>query len=51
VTDAEALDAIARILRDPKWDIAMLEDIAELIERTGRCVETIPSDASTWIRH
>lgn len=51
VTDAAALDAVARILRDPDWAPGMLEDIADLVTRTGRSVDNLPGDEPTWDRH
>jgi hypothetical protein len=39
ITDADALDAIASMLRDPQWGVGMLEDIAVLVAATGRSVE------------
>lgn len=47
--NTDALDAIAHTLRDPKW--AMLEDIATLVVATGRSVQNLPGDPSTWERH
>jgi len=38
-TDAQALDAIAHMLRDPEWAVGMLEDIAEIISATSRTIE------------
>lgn len=49
-TDAKALDAIARILRDPEWGVGMLEDIADLVRETGRDVEG-DHVTPTWDRH
>lgn len=48
---AHALDAIAEMLRDPQWGAGMLEDIAELVQKTGRTVDNYPDERSTWIRH
>ena len=39
--DNRALDIIAYLLKDPDWGPGMLEDIAELVIRSGRSVETI----------
>ena len=36
ITDAEALDAIAHMLRDPEWGMGMLEDIDQWVTATGR---------------
>lgn len=47
--DAEQLDAIAEILRDPDWGVGMLEDIAVLVRQSGRDVEG--DGSSTWGRH
>ena len=33
LTDADALDAIAHMLRDPEWGVGMLEDIAPVCDR------------------
>jgi hypothetical protein len=49
--DTDALDAIAHLLRDPKWAFGMLEDIATFVVATGRSVQNLPDDPSTWIRH
>ena len=49
LTDRAALDAIAHLLRDPRWGVAMLEDIAELVARTGR--DLSGDGAATWARH
>ncbi|MDQ6796452.1 MAG: hypothetical protein M3011_00265, partial [Actinomycetota bacterium] len=48
MTDTAALDAIAHMLSDPDWGAGMLEDIAELVNRTGRSTE---GDEPTWDRH
>lgn len=37
--DADTLDAIAHMLRDPEWGVGMLEDIAELVRDTGRSLK------------
>lgn len=50
-TDADALDVIAHILRDPEWSSGMLEDIAEAVVATGRNLDALPGNESTWIRH
>lgn len=49
--DKLALDDIAEMLRDPDWGSGMLEDIADLVRRTGRTVENYPDDRATWERH
>lgn len=49
--NARALDAIAEMLRDPQWGVGMLEDIAELVERTGRTTANYDDERSTWGRH
>ena len=49
--DQNAIDRIQEMLRDPDWGVGMLEDIADLIRRTGREVENYPDDRSTWERH
>ena len=47
--DPRALDAIARMLRDPEWGAGMLEDIADIVAATGRDLD---GDGSpTWDRH
>jgi len=51
ISDEAALNYIAHMLRDPDWGVGMLEDIAELIERTGRTVDNLPGDEPTWERH
>ncbi len=51
LTDAQALDAIAHILRDPDWGVGMLEDFAELVQRAGRDTANLPGDEPTWGRH
>lgn len=51
ISDAQALDAIQHILRDPEWDVAMLEDISDLIEATGRDLDDNPDGVATWSRH
>jgi len=48
MTDGAALDAIAHMLSDPDWGVGMLEDIEELVNRTGRGTE---GDEPTWDRH
>jgi hypothetical protein len=37
--DRHTLDAIAHMLRDPEWGVGMLEDIADLVSRTGRSIQ------------
>lgn len=49
--DTRALDLIAEMLRDPRWGVGMLEDIAELVERTGRTTANYDDERSTWGRH
>lgn len=51
LTDLQALEGIAEMLRDPDWGSGMLEDIADIIRATGRTVENYPDDRSTWGRH
>jgi hypothetical protein len=48
---SEALDAIQLMLRDPEWGVGMLEDIAEIVQRTGRSTDNLPGDPPTWARH
>jgi len=50
-SDAFVLDEIAEMLRDPEWGVGMLEDIRDLVNRTGRTCENYPDDRSTWGRH
>ena len=47
--DAAGLDQIADILRDPEWGVGMLEDIAAIVDETGR--DTEGDGRSTWHRH
>lgn len=49
--DAAALGQIQHILRDPEWGAGMLEDIAEILQRTGRGTDNLPDDEPTWNRH
>ena len=35
IPDADALDAIAHMLRDPEWGVGMLEDIEQWVSATG----------------
>ncbi len=50
LSDAQALDAVAHMLRDPEWNSGMLEDINELVCATGR--DTAGDDeTATWDRH
>jgi hypothetical protein len=51
ITDANALEQIAEILRDPEWGVGMLEDIAGLVAKTGRLIEDYPDSRPTWERH
>lgn len=39
--DNHAMEEIAEMLRDPEWGVGMLEDIADIVRRTGREVEDI----------
>lgn len=48
--DAEALDRIAEMLRDPEWAVGMLEGIADAVVSSGRSLDN-PSGESTWSRH
>ena len=50
-SDADALDRIAHILRDPEWGVGMLEDIGEIVTGTGRSIDNLPGDVPTWDRH
>lgn len=38
--DAEALDQIASWLREPEWKVELIEEVALLVESTGRDVRT-----------
>ena len=49
--DKTALDRIQEMLRDPEWGVGMLEDIAYLVNMTGRDVQNYPDGRSTWERH
>lgn len=56
--DAETLDQIQWMLRDPEWGVGMLEDIADLLRRNGRSVDSLPDPEdphaeglATWARH
>jgi hypothetical protein len=51
LTDRKGLDEIAEMLRDPEWGVGMLEDIRDLVNRTGRTCENYDDDRSTWGRH
>ena len=57
LNDNQALDQIMEILRDPAWGVGMLEDIRELVDRSGRCCGSYPEDPddpeaqSAWGRH
>jgi hypothetical protein len=51
MTDQEALNVIAQILRDPEWAPGMLEDIADLVRKTGRSTDYNPDLRPTWGRH
>ena len=50
IDDAPTLDMIAEMLADPEWGVGMLEDIADLVKRTGRSMAN-PTEISTWDRH
>jgi hypothetical protein len=50
IDDEPTLDMIATILADPEWGVGMLEDIADLVMRTGRSMVN-PAEISTWDRH
>lgn len=50
LSDSDALDRIAQWLRDPDWGVGMLEDIAEVVARTGRDLSN-DSGEPTWERH
>lgn len=47
--ERDALDEVARILRDPDWGVGMLEDISQLVAFTGRDVDG--DGSKTWDRH
>lgn len=49
--DTAALDRIAHMLRDPEWGVGMLEDIAGIVARTGRSIESLPGNERTWEVH
>ena len=49
--DKSALDRIQEMLRDPEWGVGMLEDIAHLVNMTGRDVRNYPDGHLTWDRH
>lgn len=49
--DCLTLDQIQEILRDPDWAVGMLEDIGDLVGRTGRTIEDYPDHRYTWGRH
>jgi hypothetical protein len=51
LSDADALGQVQEMLRDPEWGTGMLEDIRELVNRTGRTCENYDDDRSTWGRH
>jgi hypothetical protein len=55
VKDSKALDSIQHLLQDPEWAAGMLEDIAELVNATGRSTENVYDDegdeVATWGRH
>lgn len=40
LSDAEALDEIAELLREERWDVGFLEDIDRLVRLTGRDLDT-----------
>ncbi len=47
--DRAGLDSIADMLRDPEWGSGMLEDIAQIVQNTGR--DTEGDGTPTWDRH
>lgn len=49
--DGFALDEIAEILRDPSWGAGMLEDIADIVNDTGRTTDNYPDNRPAWDRH
>jgi hypothetical protein len=49
LADDQALDVIARWMQDPDWGVGMLEDICDVVARTGRDVEG--DGQPTWDRH
>lgn len=49
LSDDAALETIAQWLRDPEWSSAMLEDIAQVVDMTGR--DTEGDGTPTWSRH
>lgn len=51
IPDSTALKQIQEMLRDPDWGSGMLEDIAEIVEQTGRTTKNYPDERSTWGRH
>ena len=52
LTDADALDQVAELLRDPEWAPGMLEDVRDKVEETGRSTRSYPDGRSTWLnRH
>ena len=51
ITDKSAMDQIQEMLRDPEWGVGMLEDIADIVNRTGRTTDNYPDDRPTWDRH
>jgi hypothetical protein len=50
LTDQQALDALAHMLRDPDWAVGMLADAADLVRATGRSLDN-PGGEPTWDRH
>lgn len=50
-TDENALDQIAACLRTPEWFVSMLEDIAEIVQRTGRDLADEPDPTQWWTKH
>lgn len=50
LTDAQAVDTVAEMLRDPDWGVGMLEDIADVCTRAGRDLSN-PNEEPTWDRH
>lgn len=49
--DHDALQNIQEMLRDPNWAVGMLEDIAEILARTGRETDNYDDEHSTWAQH
>lgn len=49
MSDAAALDLIARLMCAEEWPISGLEDIAEIIRATGRTISDDPN--ADWPSH